>query len=127
MFGDIGGLLEVLLIVSSLILAPWTEFKYTSKLIQKSYLVRTKDADLFRATNSQKHLRKLDLIASSNSQDTSDIRLAKFSFCDEQKLFCRQYCCKCFCGKNKDKRQKWYEMGLERVEKELDLVKLLRR
>ena len=51
LFGDFGGLYGLLLEILVVIFAPWTEFLYLNKLIEKLYWVKTKDEGLFRETN----------------------------------------------------------------------------
>ena len=95
-FGDFGGLLEVLKILCSFFLAPWTQFKLGIKLIQKLYLVRTKDNDLFRETKSKKHLEKIAKIRSATSKGVGNIRIAKLRVCDQICLFVKELmpsCC----------------------------------
>lgn len=50
--GDFGGLLEVLTILCSMLIAPWAAFKFDFKAIQKLFLVHTKESGLFEATKS---------------------------------------------------------------------------
>lgn len=58
LFGDLGGLLEVLSIIFSACIAPWAAFKFDYKAISKLYNVHTRSEGLFRPTNSWKHLMK---------------------------------------------------------------------
>ena len=43
LFGDFGGLMEVLIIVTELIVAPWAEHIFNLKAIQKLFFVKSRD------------------------------------------------------------------------------------
>lgn len=54
--GDFGGLLIVLTILCSTLIAPWAAFKFEYKAIQKLFMVHTNKSGLFETVTSQKHL-----------------------------------------------------------------------
>lgn len=56
LFGDMGGLLEVISILVSTLIAPWAAFKFNFKAIQKLYYVFTRERGLFQPTSSTKHM-----------------------------------------------------------------------
>ena len=47
LLGDIGGVIEIVMVVSALILSPYSEFIYLTKALKKLYLARTKKKNLF--------------------------------------------------------------------------------
>lgn len=57
-FGDFGGLLEVVMGVLALIISPWVEFQFNVKAIQKLYSVRTQKNSTFRKSAAKKHIEK---------------------------------------------------------------------
>lgn len=58
LFGDFGGFMEVLLLVSSLFLAPVSAHGFLVKAIQKLYIVRTRKKNIFKESESMKTLLK---------------------------------------------------------------------
>ena len=125
--GDFGGVYEVLMLLGFLFLSPWSEFKYASKAIQKMYLVRTKARGLFRDTQSEKNLNRLDKLYAT--KEAEDIKIAKLDLCEELRLFFKEkFCSSCADTEPKnisDKVQRWYRMGRLRLEKELNIVKII--
>ena len=88
LFGDFGGLLEVLTIIFSLAVSPWSQFHFEMKAIQKLYMVHTKNKGVFEETKSEKHLkRKKKLLAAVDPRNRAQLdrvknmRHAKLSFC----------------------------------------------
>lgn len=53
---DFGGLYIVVMAVLTFILAPWGEFNFIVKAIQKLYNVKTKRQSIFRRSQSQKYI-----------------------------------------------------------------------
>ena len=60
--GDFGGLLEVVMLLTTLFLSPWAEFQFTLKALQKLYEVKTKRTSEFRKTESNKQTKKREKI-----------------------------------------------------------------
>ena len=89
LFGDLGGLLEVLMIICSNLIAPWAAFKFNFKAIQKLYYVFTRQRQLFDPTSSAKHLVKkmkmsqavAGLEGAQESKRVDNIYFSKLSIC----------------------------------------------
>ena len=137
MFGDFGGLLEVITLVATFFLAPIAEHQFTLKAIQKLYLARTKDKNLFEEPagkkSKYKQRKKVDLVKSMTREDNKVIRgnrPAKVSVWQSARLFfknkisCITSCC---CDPTADdKLYRLLEEGGERIEKELDIVRMIK-
>lgn len=134
-FGDFGGLLDFLSLIIGVIFAPWSEFKFLTKAIEKLYLVRTRSRFVFRKSEADKHNNRLSHIkstAKAYNDNASQIRIGKLSVCASLQLFIKENfcCCLFWCvdepQKLSDRTQRWYRLGTERLEKELDVIKLIR-
>ena len=120
----------------AIVSGPWAEFKYVTKAIEKMYYVKTRRRDLFRESAAPKHIEELAKAhdaASSVSKNGAPyhIRLGKLSACQSFTLFLREYIFFCFtCADDprqvSDLTQRWYRMGQERLEEELDIVGIVR-
>ena len=54
LFGDIGGVLGVLIFIFGVIMHPISKYNYELKLLEKLYVVKTNDATLFRKADLTK-------------------------------------------------------------------------
>ena len=113
-------------------LGGYTEHSYIIKALQKFYMAVTIDDDLFRKTNSQKNLKKLNKnlkkLKSFGKKEAKIIkrnRLIKLSSWQVFKLLIMNYG-KCFRLNRENKLWRLYEDGQGRLEKEFDLVKIIR-
>ena len=132
MFGDIGGLFEAIMIITAFILGGYTEHSYIIKALQKFYMAVTNDDDLFKRTNSIKRLKKLhkdkNKLKSFDKKDVKILkrnRLIKLSSFQVFKLLIMNYV-KCFKLNRENRLWRLYEDGQERLEKEFDVVKIIR-
>ena len=55
--GDFGGLYECLVIIINVLISSWASFNFHLKAMQKLYLVKTKEPELLRTSNSKKNLQ----------------------------------------------------------------------
>lgn len=132
LFGDFGGFKEGFLIIFTFLIAPISEHSFLMKAISKLYLAKTDDRDLFESKKPEKH-QKYRLKWSSVSRrlsekDKSQIaknREPKLRFCDSLLLFLSQF--PCCCNLTEPAYQQLYDTGTERMDKELDVVKILKR
>ena len=54
MFGDLGGLKEALFLIVSLIFTPIAEHQYSMKAVQKLYLAKSSNKELFKEPTGQR-------------------------------------------------------------------------
>ena len=59
LFGDLGGVVEVILMLGALSLSSFTEHSFVIKALQKFYQAATTNDDLFQETQSGKRKQKL--------------------------------------------------------------------
>lgn len=133
-FGDFGGLKEVIFLLIGFFVAPWSEFSYNTKAIQKLYNVKTKNPSQFRKTKSRKYMEKMkNLDKRITKKDArnkmKEVHLGKINTCDQVSLFFRDLF-GCFPDNvlhASDQMTRWLMIGKERFEKELDILKVLKR
>ena len=115
--------------------APWSEFKFITKAIEKLYLVKTRSKFVFRKSEADKHnhrLKNIKTTARAFDDNASQIRIGKLSVYGSLSLFVKENFCCCLYyfidepRKLSDRAQRWFRLGQERLEKELDIVKLIR-
>lgn len=59
LFGEFGGVLEMLLIILEAVIAPWASFSFQLEALQKLYWVRTeKHKNVFDHNNSDELIRR---------------------------------------------------------------------
>ena len=121
-FGDFGGVLEMLSLLFSIFISPWASFKFDFKAVQKLYMVLTKRNDLFKSTNKWKNLnKKMKMLEAAKAKGTqentriSHIRHGKLSACSQASLFMRQLFCRAFDGDDPmsidNKIARWFTIG----------------
>lgn len=132
-FGDFGGLKEVIFLIVGFFLAPWSEFSYSLKAIQKLYNVKSKKPSEFRKTKSQKYLdkmKKLDVRITKREDriKMKQVYLGKINTCDQLSLFVREIF-NCFPDNilhARDQMSRWFMIGKARFEKEIEIIKMLK-
>lgn len=135
LMGDIGGLIEISMLCLGSLLASISEHSFFIKAIQKLFLVNTYDRKLFAEPSKfrkggqklnkerksiQKHFNKEDQNYLNNHQV---IKLSKKQSC---KLYFMSLLGCCFCGRKKNRLWRLYTEGQDRIEKEFDLVKIIK-
>ena len=93
-FGDFGGLNEVVTTIFFVILAPWVQFNFNVKALQKLYNVKTKKHSKFRRSNSTKYLSKMkkldkEITTPSDREQMKFLHLGKLNTFDSLSLFFR--------------------------------------
>ena len=88
LFGDIGGVVEVILMLTELFVKPIAEHMFLLKAIQKLFLARTTDKNLFAEKKGDKAQRKFKRKKSEMKKFSKDerrvlkqTRFIKFSSC----------------------------------------------
>lgn len=73
LFGELGGLLEVIIVFFGFVLAPWAEFKFEIAMMKKLYMVKTKKGveDQFERKNTQKESKKAAKMATRIRDENS--------------------------------------------------------
>lgn len=134
--GDLGGILEITMIVFGFFLFPYSEHSYIMQASRTLFFARSKDSSLFdksKDPDSTDKLEKYNLDAMTNpskelSEEMSKHHIIKLSLCDYVSLFFANVfkclCCKC-CFKKKDKLTHLYEESQEKLEMQLDIVKIV--
>lgn len=102
-------------------------------------MVFTSETDLFRPTQSMKHLvKKIKLEAAvkrkhhdQGHNGVKNVYFGKLSVCKQISLFWRQFFCSC-CDPDEplsiqNGPARWYTIGSERLDKEFDVVKIVKR
>ena len=56
LLGDLGGVIEIICLITAFFLGRWNEHSFIIKAIQKLYLARTKDDNLFIKVSNPKAL-----------------------------------------------------------------------
>ena len=79
LFGEFGGVLEVLIIILEVIISPWASFSFQLKALQKLYWVRTeKHKHLFNETTNEEYVRRKqimqELADKMGSQESRQVR-----------------------------------------------------
>lgn len=127
--GDLGGIVEVLMIIFGFFLFPISEHSFYLKAARMLYFARTKDKTLFQEPNDPELSDKLEKYMDpekfaniSNSKLKQEIEkhhIIRLSICNNVKLFManilNRLCCTC-CWRKKEKFQRLYEMGQEKVD-----------
>ena len=86
LLGDIGGVIEFVMVLSAMILSPYSEFIYLTKALKKLYLARTRDKHLFRVSRNshqQKELKKDKILANREAEKENAILSPKSSSVEE--------------------------------------------
>jgi len=131
LLGDLGGVTEVIMIVFGFFLFPISEHSFFLKAIKKLYLVRTEDNSMFLPNNDEKLAKfekfKEKIDDPEVKEEVEKHRFARLKFSDSVKLYLANSLgvlfCNC-CWSKKEKYQRLYEKGQEKIESELDIVRL---
>jgi hypothetical protein len=90
---DVGGLAICLAGSVGMLVAPWANFQFMIKAMQKLYNARTKKPSEFRKTRSAKQLKKQmkveEVLTDDNSAAYEQVYLGKLDTCEEFVLFLR--------------------------------------
>ena len=136
MFGDYGGVVEVLMTLSSFLVAPVASHAFNLKAISKLFLVKTQDDTLLpNRTNdktkkkqmNEKHIKKA--LEKKLQNSFTNHRFIKFNLSQRFWLLflenIGQYFTCCL-DLSQNKLYRLYSKGVDQIEKELDIVKILR-
>lgn len=118
LLGDLGGVTEVIMICFGFILFPISEFSFILKASKKFYLARTKMNDLFTVNPG---------VLKEYSKDFKNDRYIQLRVGDKFKLYLSNLIY--FPGaffKNKEKLTKLYQTTSDKLESELNIVKIIR-
>jgi hypothetical protein len=130
LLGDLGGVTEVVMICFGFFLFPISEHSFYIKAINKMFLARSTDKSLFAPpktgdlTKAKKLAEDKEIAAEIENHHPVHIR-----FLDSVRLFIANQlgCLFCNCLWSKKRQyQRLYDKGQERIEEQLDIVKLLR-
>lgn len=132
--GDLGGIIEIIMMVSQLALSGLSEHSFLLKAIEKLYMVKTAEKSLF--TPSRKQTKKLKKIQNpkhvsalppANQKDILMNKPIKFSLKQRASLYFRSICSAC-CWRSKANAKEWkiYNEGAEKIEKEMNIVRIIR-
>ena len=108
--GDLGGVLEVFLVVFGLILYPVSEHSYVLSALNKLFLVRTSSPSLFKKTKKgKKHVVPVKFKNSVMEQEVEMHYIISLSFFKSCNLFFLNRCC--MCSKKNNKLVKLFSKG----------------
>ena len=133
-FGDYGGVVEVFNGLVYFILSPISTHSYIGKAISLLYMARTKNDKLFhekKSSKAEKKRIKANTLRNNISNDErralEEQRQIKISLCQSLEVFFRYNLLCCFkrCRK-KSQIEKLYDKGADMLEKEMDMVKLIK-
>ena len=143
LLGEFGGITEVVMLLSGFYLYSISEHSFVIKALQKLFIARTSNKRLFKAPKTKKQLQKLEKLVSqehSKGNLTESVKLEelqqkhyeiRLSTKDSTVLYFNNLFasvgCKCLdrCT-NQSRLQKLFEEGNDRLEKEFNMVKLIR-
>lgn len=147
LLSDLGGVTRVLIAIFGVFLYPLSEFNYIRAMSRRLYYVSTKDEKLFGKKNTEGKLDQQNCLIKWNKQDKippfynhemkNEIRQHRISFMsllDEMflfvhqafdSLFCKVKFCKIFGEKKRVKLLKFYKESRHRIQKELNVIKLI--
>ena len=125
----------MLLLIGSYIASSISEHLFTLKAIQKLFTAKTSDEKLFpnptKAKAIKKYQKNIDSLKDhpklQKNVTKNRVKLIKFSYWQQFKLFIMKFfsCCGSCCEFDKNKLWKLYSIGNSRIEKEFDIVKIL--
>ena len=115
LLGDLGGVLEILVMICGVFLFPVSEFKFILKAFELLYIAKSSDSNLFKDKTNEK-------------VDKKDYHPIKLSSRDMASLFCSLRApsfAPSFCS-TKLEYKKLYKKGLKKIDKEFQLEKILK-
>lgn len=136
LLGDLGGVTEVLMLIMGFLLFPISESSYNMMSTKRLFLARTKNGDLFNQGNKDNKISKF--LGSKNmpkgikyklKNEIQKHRLIRMTVKDK---FCYYmynqigflfFCGKCW--KNQDKIVKLIDEAQERLDQELNIIKII--
>ena len=139
LLGDLGGVTEVIMLVFGIFLFPISEHSYTVQAAKKLFLAKAKDDKLFAEPIQEEGMPKFasidpakvpEGVSKNVLKDSETHRIIELSPCDNFLLFFSNllgsFSCCARCWSKNDKLTKMYEEASDRIDAELDIVKLLR-
>lgn len=148
LLSDLGGVMNVILAVFGVVFRPMSKHMYYTNAIKRLFLARTRDPNLLldqkldedgkeqsnQETKITKYLNEKNFPCDYDDvmrRELQKHRLIRLSLRDHILLFIHNnlgavICQKVCLWKKKDKLQKLYSQGQKRIEKDLNLVKLVR-
>ena len=134
--GQVGGVLGIVQTFCIIILGPIAQFSFQMKAFKRLYLATTERDDLFKQSQSikdkNKHIYDEDKHASIHHQKKKEIKKNKAIYItlkDYIFLFLSRTpfgCCFKFCWPKYQPFQKLFEEGSTKLEKEMDIVLLIK-
>jgi hypothetical protein len=129
LLGDMGGVTQAIVLMFAFIFIPIAEHEFIIAASNKLFYARTKTAGLFKYDkkhHGQKHVPKFDSIKAT--KEIKKHHVIYLSTADTTKLFFSNIMGKFYPFKNWEKRSKLsklYQIGQNRIESELNIVKLM--
>lgn len=121
------------MIIAATLLGSWPEYQYYLKAVQKLYTVKTKQAQEFRKTKAIKYENKWAALHNNlrnhkNKHILGDLHEGKLNMSTEVCLYI-QKCFNCLSydvTELKSKAARWFVIGKERFDRELNIEKVLK-
>jgi hypothetical protein len=142
--GDLGGVIEILMIVLGTFLYPISEHSFILKALSKLYMARTRDGQLLHKDkcnhteaehlekdeeNDQKgQVKRKRRLSKAEKREIDKHRFIKISIKDSVMLYVSEILGRCFCDfcwSKKKKLQKLKAQGADKIEGELNIVKIM--
>ena len=131
---NIGGVMGIIITVLSIFISPISEHSFMVKALEKLYLARTEQSDLFAKPSKVEHVKDLYKETKIEEEVKKHFPI-KLSLGKNLKLFCINICCGNSCWKKwwktsfnlSDKRLRtMYDKGVSRIEFDLSIEQLIR-
>ena len=132
LLGDLGGVTEVIMIVFGFFLFSISEHSFYLTAVTKLFYARTMDEHMFKGKRTSKYLNR-DLIPESTPREMKN-EILKHRYIDIKtkywvKLYFARLLGNCCCTqffKRKTRFMKLFERGQDRIESELNIVKIMK-
>ena len=128
LLGDLGGIAGVLCLIIGFFIEPISEVSFIMKSAKRMFLVKTRKDDLFTTPKTRKSIGKF--VAGNREDGIKYHRVINLKKSDKCCLYLQNLMGPCFicriCWKNRSKLNKLFEKTQERLDIELDIVKLIR-
>ena len=139
LLGDLGGLTEIVMLVFGSFLFPISEYSFIVEGMKRFFMASTMDDTLFLEENDpdenklkSKHLNPENFpvdLTQERKSELSNHRHINLRIIDQVALYFANLmgvCFPCICWSKKEKLQRLFERSDDRIQKELDLIKVVR-
>jgi hypothetical protein len=134
MIGDLGGVIEIIMLLFGFFMFPISEFSFNVKAMKKWFLARTRDQNLLKA--SEEHLVDNEdfKVPESQREEIEKHQKINVRFKDQLRLYfyrmgkywrCFRCCWKCW--GNKEKLDRLYEEGAKKIALNLDIKLIVQK